>query len=353
MDLVSEEEPFRQRVGPIVLFGVLSTFFAEGFSGSAPLWFMDAWGLFVVFPLYWTHALLLLNLAMRFRRTSLTQLYLWGVIFGLYESWMTKVIWAGYIGQDPGFGTFLGFAVAEFMVIALFWHTIFSFILPIMVFQVLSFGNQSMNESIQMIPKSGELHISSKGAKSFYIMTLIIGSVFIAAGLVVDLSVTLIAATGNLVLVYLFLVIARRTAGGTFSIESLKLGKRGLGIVSIYLLLLYILLFLILVPERIASGLTIILTGHFYLLVLGLLYLSPPIDAIGKSSLESSLISSRFLKIWFAAFLVLAIAWCILAELTGIIGVFLYLGMILAGPVLFIFAIVEVVQLKLTERKKI
>ena len=97
----------------VILFGFLSMIFAEAFSGASPLWFLTAWGWFVTLPLYWAHAILLINLALRYERTSLTQLYLWGIIFGLYESWITKVIWAGYMGDVPAFGTFLGFAVPD------------------------------------------------------------------------------------------------------------------------------------------------------------------------------------------------------------------------------------------------
>ncbi|MHA1615039.1 MAG: hypothetical protein ACTSYJ_09355, partial [Candidatus Thorarchaeota archaeon] len=158
----------------IFLFGFLSMIFAEVFSGASPLWFLGIWGWFVTLPLYWAHALLLLNLAMKYERTSLTQLYLWGVIFGLYEGWMTKVIWAGYMGDIPAYGVFLGFAVGEFFVIALFWHALFSFIIPILVFQIIV---QATNKG-----EAGSIHTSHLGVISRRKRNYVLLGIIIVAG---------------------------------------------------------------------------------------------------------------------------------------------------------------------------
>ena len=49
--------------------------------------------------LYFAHFFFFTTLAVRTGRTSLWSLYLWGVLYGLYESWITKVIWYGYGGD--------------------------------------------------------------------------------------------------------------------------------------------------------------------------------------------------------------------------------------------------------------
>ena len=59
----------------------------------------NPWTLLVTYWLYFAHFFFLTTLAVSTRRTSLWSLSLWGVLFGLYESWITKVIWAGY-GAD-------------------------------------------------------------------------------------------------------------------------------------------------------------------------------------------------------------------------------------------------------------
>ncbi|MEQ9715513.1 MAG: hypothetical protein ACTSSP_02970 [Candidatus Asgardarchaeia archaeon] len=91
-------------VFPLLLIGALSMFFAEVSSGASVLWFIDTWGIFVTFPLYWSHTLFFFNIALRCRKLDFTSLYLLGTLFGLYESWITKVIWAGYFGQSLGWG---------------------------------------------------------------------------------------------------------------------------------------------------------------------------------------------------------------------------------------------------------
>ncbi|MHA1467740.1 MAG: hypothetical protein ACTSP6_06635, partial [Promethearchaeota archaeon] len=95
---MDDEIPHEKRWTLIILIGCLSMFMAEVFAGSSQMWFIDIWSLLVTFWLYLGHLLLFLNLAMRKKRTSIPQLYLWGILFALYESWVTKVLWAGYPG---------------------------------------------------------------------------------------------------------------------------------------------------------------------------------------------------------------------------------------------------------------
>ena len=130
----------------ILLIGCLSMFFAEVFAGSSQIWLIDPWSLLVTFPLYLFHLLFFFNLATRTNRTSVPQLYLWGVMFALYEAWITKVLWSGYPGSDgPIFGLVGGIAILEFIVLVFFWHPILAFVLPILVFELLT---QAKNDGI-------------------------------------------------------------------------------------------------------------------------------------------------------------------------------------------------------------
>lgn len=123
---------------PFILVGALSVLCAEVFAGSSQAWFIDSWGLLVVFPLYLLHLLFFLNIAFRTKRTSLLQLYFFGAIFALYESWVTKVLWWGYPNTATQASTFLGIAYSEFSALVFFWHPVMSFILPILVFEILT-----------------------------------------------------------------------------------------------------------------------------------------------------------------------------------------------------------------------
>ncbi|RMG33930.1 MAG: hypothetical protein D6732_11150, partial [Methanobacteriota archaeon] len=63
-------------------------------------------------------------MALRYRRTSLLHLYFLGIVYGLYEAWITKVIVTGYINTNPILGSYHQIAIAEFIILVLFWHPV-------------------------------------------------------------------------------------------------------------------------------------------------------------------------------------------------------------------------------------
>ncbi len=318
----------------IILFGLLSVICAEVFSGSAPLWMYDLWGLLVVLPLYWGHGLLLWNIAIRYRKTSITHLYLLGIIYGLYESWMTKVIWAGYMeSSGPQFGQFLGFAIGEFLIIALFWHAVFSFIVPLMVFHIL--GNTEPSFAF------------TRRRKLLFGFVILIASIFIPSGLGFDLFAILLAYGTNALILLCAIFLGRRLNPEGFSLESLRLGRKGLAIVISYTAFLYVFLLVAIFPERIAPPLTILLTILFYALVIFLFAVSPE-QAFPKDQIPSG-ISSNHVFYGLGAIGILIFIW-VLAMFTfipSLLGNLLYLGMVVAGACLFLISIIRVITRRL------
>lgn len=126
------------RGAPVVfarlLVGLVVLICAEVFSGAslgAGLW--NPWTLLVTYWLYFAHFFLLTTLAVRTGRTSLSCLYLWGVLFGLYESWITKVIWTGYNGDGKfAMGHIGPYGFSELSMVFIY-HPVASFILPLAV----------------------------------------------------------------------------------------------------------------------------------------------------------------------------------------------------------------------------
>jgi hypothetical protein len=329
----------------LTLFGFLSMIFAEVFSGSSPLWFLSIWGWSVTLPLYWAHAVLLLNLAVRYKRTSLTPLYLWGVIFGLYESWITKVLWAGYIGESPQFGTFLGFAVGEFMVIGLFWHAVFSFIVPIFIFEIIVY---SINRDHSAILSS---HIPAllQRRRNIAILYLVmfIGSLFITMGLARDLFSISMAILGNgLLLAVLIHFTRKRKSTG---IHSLILGRTGMNITGIYLVGLYIITFVYLLPWRRASLETMLLTLSFYLVVFNLIALSPK-DRSDTEPVQGSILEFNQVKRAFIVLVVLVVAWSLFGELGLLLGTLSYIGMLILGPAIFVLVVLRIARHRLRHK---
>ena len=332
----------------IFLFGFLSMIFAEVFSGSAPLWFLGIWGWFAVLPLYWAQALLLLNLAMKYERTSLTQLYLWGVIFGLYEGWITKVIWAGYMGDVPALGTFLGFAIGEFFVIALFWHALFAFIIPILVFQIIvQATNKGEAESIH----TSHLGVISKGKRNYVLLGIIIvtGSLFMMMGLGADSFSIIVAGITNLAYIVLLSWFVTSWNSKPMDLESLRLGKTGLSIIIIYLFAYYIVSFFTILPERIPSLGTILLTIAFYGFVIILIFVSPK-DNRKTIELPEGIIDSGHITWALIIFLMLAVSWITMGSLSLILGTLFYLAMVFLGPILFFLAVLNVIRKALANR---
>jgi hypothetical protein len=333
---VEEKVPLGAKVVFILLAGALSMFFAEVCSGSSVLWFATAWAWLVTFWLYLAHTILFINLALYFKRTSITALYLWGVFFGLYEAWITKVAWAGYMNQAPAMGTFLGFAVQEFPLIVFFWHAVMSFILPVLAFEALS-G--------RILP--GHLPILTKNRRNWLlaIVAAILGATFLAFNSGSNIVATVVTALGSFVLIGALYLIASKRYGRYFSIESLRLGKAGMVILCAYLALLYLVTFFFMLPERIAPPLTILLTLGVYVVIGILLYLKKPdgpepsVKPDGKRPF-----GIRELAILAAVFTVIAAILCLIPALNYPLTLGFYIVLFFLSPILLILAAVNVAR---------
>ncbi len=129
--------PSERRARAIFLLwaGFLAFALPEVLAGSGRNWPLRPDFYLIVYPLYALHFLVLSHIALRTRRTSWSALYLFGIVFGLYESWITKVIWAGYPGSGGfalgGFGPWFG--IHETLGLVLFFHAVTSFLLPLAV----------------------------------------------------------------------------------------------------------------------------------------------------------------------------------------------------------------------------
>lgn len=121
-------------VVPRLLIGLIVLICAEVFSGASlqiGLW--HPWTWIVTYWLYFAHFFFFTTLAVRTRRTSFWSLYLWGVLYGLYESWITKVIWYGYSGDGTYVMGRIGpYGFGELSMVFIF-HPVMSFLIPLAV----------------------------------------------------------------------------------------------------------------------------------------------------------------------------------------------------------------------------
>jgi hypothetical protein len=243
-----------------LLIGTLSMFFAEVLSGASKVWLLDGWSILVTYPLYLFHLLFFLNLAFRTKRTTIPHLFLWGCIFLMYESWITQVLWNGYLDGMMG-STFLGIAVSEFFGL-MFWHPIFSFILPILVFESLALSLKSKLPLEKRVIPSHVPFLSKIKRKYLYLLMLL-GAVFMAVNNKGDIGVITGAFLVSYPVIYLFYKISPKDS---FSIYSLKVSDKGFKIMTGYLILLYLATFLFfgVVGNRIPGAMPIISTLVLY-----------------------------------------------------------------------------------------
>ena len=268
--------------------GLISFTCTEIFAGSsAGVKFYSPWPWMVTYWLYFAHLLFFASLAYYTRRTSLRSLYLWGVLFGFYESWVTKVVWFGYESglsypQGCVMGGVYGFCINETFGMAFFWHPIFGFLVPLTAVSLF-------------VP---QLRQSFEGLDWFraesWTAKLLLGYVILVAGSILGLNsgglpwvvATWIPILLGLWLGYRYLVPAWKAMEQPQQL--VVLGRRGFKIVTGYLILLYVSFFFFIIPynqtlpeskggmgldEALFPGTPqIVITILAYLLVIGLLY---------------------------------------------------------------------------------
>lgn len=315
--------PLRVKLPGIALASILSMFFAEVFSGASPLWFLSGWGILVTLPLYGGHLLLLINLAMRYGRTSVSSLYIWGALFGMYEAWITKVIWAGYIGASPGLGTFLGIGVQEFAVLVLFWHPVFSFIIPILVYELLmvAAGGSGVFPS--------HIRWLRRGRRNFILAgtALLIGASFLNVGIQLNAASGVVTIAGSVALISLALWLASRDRAdreaGHLGVEALKLGRVGFCVLVAYMVLLYAVTFPLILPERIPGFPVIAFTLVIYTAFVLILFLKRRnTESQASLGMPTGLFSARDL----AGFAVAVVAATALLGLSPVVDFVFFFG---------------------------
>lgn len=333
----------REKVASILLIGALSMFCAEVLSGSSVLWFLTPWAWLVPFWLYLAHMVLFVNLALRFGRLSMPSLYLWGVLFGLYESWITKVVWAGYPGAAPAWGTVLGFSMPETLIIVFLWHPIFSWILPLMAFEVLGGRDGALPLHRPHLARTGRTLWLGVAAA-------VVGALLLAMNAHGDAVAVLVTIAGSVALIALFLGVAQ-AGGRTVSVESLRLGRRGMTVLAAYLALLYGLGFLFIVPERIAPPLTIVLTVGLYAVALLALRAAGPDapaverpEALPTAGPDAPLVTRRDLVRGVVLLTALGLLAAVALPIASPLVVVTYLALVVAGPALFGWAVLRIMR---------
>ena len=250
-----------------LLIGLIVLISAEVFSGASlkiGLW--HPWTLIVTFWLYFAHFFFFTTLAVWTGRTSFWSLYLWGLLFGLYESWITKVIWHGYSGDGKFVLGNLGpYGFSEISMVVIF-HPIMSLILPLAVVCIV------FPSLRRLFPDLAWFTGSSKWARitRVYLMVNFGAIVAMNSGGPVNLAL-------NVVFALLVLMGLLRLSKPSFSMADARsivvFGRWAFCALCIYLALLYAVTYVLLRPDGLPSirvqGLTLV----FYALSIAGLWL--------------------------------------------------------------------------------
>lgn len=248
-----------------IILGALSTSFAEVVSGSDLFPFFHPWGLIVELPLYMLHILVLAYVVFHYGRPRFSTLFLAGAIFGLYEAYITKVLWNPPWDEMINVG---GVALFEIPVLVLWWHPFMAFIVPLLVGETALTGTRG---TISALPE-----------KARRILTTRNGCILLAAlaGLFQgnnspSIENILLSGAANAGVMGLLMVLWRRfTRGQTYAIRDLLPNKREFTVLLILLLALYTATGFFINPEALPGLFPQMVIWLLYALFFTLLYLN-------------------------------------------------------------------------------
>lgn len=339
------EKPPRHRFLRLVFLlwlSMLAFGLPEVFAGTGRLWLVRPEVYVLALPLYILHFLLLVHIAVRTRRTSWPALYLFGVLFALYETWITKVVWNGYPGDDGfamgGFGQWFG--VHETLGLVLFYHPVTSFLLPLAVTSRLfpAFGRH--------FPTPDWVFGKSRGALLRRFGLLLIWGIVTGHNLKQP-DVLVFTWLPMLVILwagYVFLGMKGASSSESPVAETVArpvLGRWGLMFVSLWLVLMYLVTYVNLLPERLPPPHIQLITLGFYPLLFLLLRRTPPVIRNGHDPVSHP---ARMPAKWLLFVFLLGLLVTTLVPLGETVRISLaiipFLSMVPLGMALFLWLVV-------------
>ena len=320
------------------IMGSLSVFFAEVISGSEIFPFTKLSGRVLIFPLYALHTLVLWTAVFRYGRGWLYALFPAGALFGLYEAYITKVLWSPTWGGLPFYVG--GVAVVETALLVLFWHSFMAFIVPLFLAETLL---TSSREMFVYAPSWAKRILTSSRSQTFGYALALCSGLFSSQGAPTALHAL---ASGVISSVLLWAMVSRwlHMGGNGHSFRSLLPGPRGSRVLVALLLLDYLALGAILRPEELPGVEAQATIWALYLIFGLLLYMgvkrSRAIEA-SDESYEMSLSARRWL-----IFSALFTAGSVIGRLTGLgfaVVLALWLAAIAFGVVMLALTVRNVV----------
>lgn len=323
-----------------LILGAFSVFFAEVVSGSSMFLYFEAWGILAIMPLYTLHILVLSYVVYNIGRPRFYTLFLAGIIFGMYEAYITKVLWNPPWG-DP-FILVGGIAAIETIVLVLWWHPFWAFMIPLFAGENLLSGS---NEIVNGLPDKFKGMLN--GNKAYLMLPLF---AFIAGMLQSGNSPSPVHSllSGFSTIGFLILLIAvwrKITKGREYSLRQLLPSKREFYVLFFLLIVLYVVMGIFLRPEALPGLGPQIIIWSMYAVFFILFYLhlkkSRNTTLPGTVSLTRPVSWKKLL--FFALVFTLASAIFTAAGVGLIIMVVMWFGGAMVGILLLILSVKDLI----------
>ncbi len=226
----------------LLLFGTISMYFGQVMTYASPLWFLNIGDILFSFPNFILQSLFFINIALRYKKTDFKHLYLLGVLFGLYEAWITKVVFNGY-SSDVFWGKIGGIAIFETLTLVFFFHPVFSFILPIMIVEIYAY---TMSKDINTILPNHIKYFEKDSLKTVILFLFVVLWPSAVLGVILGTQIlsAVIAIMANwLIILILISIINRKSIDNKtkLSIYDLKLSDRNFKILTVLLVIYYLI----------------------------------------------------------------------------------------------------------------
>lgn len=331
-----------------VLISLISFFFAEIISGSSMLRSFEPgaiassiiWSAIVTIPLYGLHTIVLAWVIYRFSKPRLYTLFLAGIIFALYEAYITKVLWVGW-GSDTVW-YFGGVAIVETTILLLFWHPFMAFIIPLFASESILTRSREVLSGLPL-PLQWRLSGQKRTCAVLLFFALLCG--INQAGLSTS---PLHAIASDLLAFVVFtplLFVYRRLGLHKYEMRQMLPTKKELAVLLVPLALIYVVLGLGIRPDVLRFFLPQAIVWLMYAIAITLLYLSlRKSKRVETAQKEFPVRLSK--KLYIAFFLVLTLTSAIisLAPFRMIITVaFLFIGTAI-GTVMLAFSIYDILK---------
>lgn len=259
------EAPLKYKILFWIVLGMLSTFFAEVTSGSYIYPFFTFDGVLFVYTLYALHTLVLAHIIFEYGKPRFYPLFLAGAIFGMYEAYITKVLWGAGWGET--IITVGGIAVVETLVLVLFWHAFMSFVIPLIVGERLTNSSSVWNglpEWLKKMPRN-------KAYLGLAAFTLILGITQSVNTSVEDCLLSGVLSSGAVALV---MFLWTKTKGKEYTMKELLPNKKEFSILLVLLLAYYAITAPLLRTEQLPDLGPQMIIWAIYAFLFVLLYLS-------------------------------------------------------------------------------